>query len=168
MSNDDPLISRPVVGGDSPPTAGEVASMHTAAGSLAKQVGTFNDRLRWLRKLVTIMAVVVVALVGAGGWLLYLNWHINSVVACQAKQNDAFRNASLQSRAAAKIQNDRGIQKIDQEQTMLATVTNPTATNAERAAAIQTYRAAAQASRDAQVAANQTRQDNPLPAGNCS
>jgi hypothetical protein len=79
-----------------------------------------------------------------------------------------FRNSTIQSRIARDFQDDRQIGQLDQQIKLFDTILNPASTAEERRNAQIAYKGAVLSNRDAVIAAKQTRQDHPIPTGNCS
>jgi hypothetical protein len=132
----------------------EVAAMRKAAVVLARRTHTLNRRTTIALSVLTALVLIIVT----GGVLLYRQSVTTDFVTrnavCQSAQNDAFRDAIIQrNEAAAK---ERAAQR-----TLFDTVLSPTATPDQKRAASQEYYAGL-------VAADQQRNANPLPTGNCS
>ncbi len=149
------------------PTASDAAAVTTAAGALTDQVRSFNARLVLLRRLIAVMAVVVVVLVFALGGLGYLANRQQALAVCLAEQSRAFYNGAIQTRAASQKQSTEQSLKIDYELGMLDTILNPALAPEAKRAAVLTYRDHAQDLKTA-LADTRTAQDrNPIPNTVC-
>lgn len=180
MSNPhDPLIARPA-GDPNVLTTADAQALQKALAGLATQVDTFNQRLaggerRWM--VLTVLSGVIVIVLGV---VIWLGIHVNTVSACQARQNDAFRASSQAARVVRDQQDRRQVTLIDQQgaqldqQLDLFNKLGPDSTTDERVAATVAYRNKVMASkaanlsvREAIITGLKTRADNPLPDGNC-
>ena len=137
-------------------------------GALNRQVSTLNSRItrseRYTAALATLTGLII--LVGAGK--ITVGYQVQKQTACQAQQNDAFRDSTLVARQARDRQDDQQLAQLDQQLALFATVLNPNATTTEQRNATLAYTKSVNASKQAILSAKQKRADNPLPTNSCS
>lgn len=143
-----------LVSPDQIPTPSEYEVLHASIDGLTQEVGKFNQSLKGVRVRVLILAVVVAVVFVASLGLVALAVHVNTVVACQARENDAFRTSATQVRGSRDVQDDDQLQ-------MLNVVLDPTKNPDQRQAAIRVYRDQVQVQK-------QQRSESPFPDGNCA
>lgn len=167
-------------GHDAPLTDPVVLELAGAVDALGMKISTLNDRLGAGERRTVILSVLVGIVIILSAVVIGLGIQVRSQALCQGEQNDAFRNASLQGRAAANAQADQQVAQLDQDVAQLDAqltllTTSPSASLVDQKRALADYiRSVADtktrnlALRAAIVAAKQSRADNPLPAGNCT
>lgn len=135
-------------------TVTEAQKLHEAINTLGIQVSALATNLKAIRSRVVIIAGIIVLVFASLVGVIALTVHVNHVSACQARQNDAFRDVANQSRASRDTQDNAQI-------VLLNTTLDPTLTPDQHRAAITKYLNQIRA-------AQQSRANNPFPDGNCA
>ncbi len=176
----DPVVRRDVSDAEVIASADSLAARMEL---LTRNIGTLSGQQKrsWhaILGLAGVWVIDVVLIIAVA----FFGWRVSSTSECQARQNDAFRAVSIQSRAIRENQDDqlinqyqRQIQRLDEQLTLFSTfLDNPNTPPEQRRAAFVAYkntvladRAATVSAMESIVAAKQARADNPLPSGNCS
>lgn len=150
------------------PTPLDIEGLHTAILDLTKNVTSLSDRLGTIRSRIVILAGITLIILGTIAGLVDLGVHVKHVVACQAQQNDAFRDVATQSRASRNTQDTAQLTTTKAEITMLNIIADPTSTPGTKQAAIQSYVAVVQTYAAKIQTEQAARAKNPFPDGNCA
>lgn len=144
------------------PPAPSLTAEPVSLAELATRLVESNDHLQQsvtnlIRKL-SVRTYTFVALLTADAILTiaigFFGYRYETVSACQATQNHAFKAAII-------ARNDAAATERAAQRALLDTTTKVNATDAQKRAAVTEYYAGL-------VAADQQRDANPLPVGNCS
>lgn len=146
----------------------EVGGLSTAIGALNEEVRVLNTRIAGLKSANTVIIAVVGLMVLIGAYVSYLGVSSANEAACAARQYDAVVKNITSARNTRDRQDNQFVAQLDSQIALFNKVLDPNSSPTERAAASADYKSNVAAERDAVVASMKAREDNPLPAVNCS
>lgn len=146
-------------------TARNLVKSNTA---LAQTVDKLSTRIKRSEQRTYILAASLVLDVVFTVIVTAIGVQVNAASDCQAAQNDAFRDAAIQGRAAAAKERDADRRKEAAESALFAVILNSGAAQEQRRQAVVTYNTELGAITEQRALADRQRQDNPFPEGNCS